>query len=88
MVLGHCVCIMKKLLNAKAICIGIGYFTVNFDNVAGMLDMDWLDAEPSCEQTEHVRLLRFDDPLEIVVSARQGTGVIMKPNRRIEPQGS
>ncbi len=58
---------------------GIGYFTVGIENAGGHLDLDWLDEQPAQNQTEHVRHLQFDAPLEIRVSAKKGAGVVMKP---------
>ncbi|MCU0664384.1 MAG: histidine kinase [Myxococcota bacterium] len=62
---------------------GIGYFTVNFDGVGGYLDMGWLDAREACQESAHVRHLRFDEPLEIVVSGKRGQGAILKPGKRL-----
>ncbi len=62
---------------------GIGYFTVNFDRIGGMLDSDWLDAEPSESETAHVRHLSFPEPLEIVVSGKKGVGAVMKPGHQV-----
>ncbi|MCP4601237.1 MAG: histidine kinase [Proteobacteria bacterium] len=63
--------------------LGIGYCMLNFDNIGGMLDTKWLDAEPSKFETEHVRLFRYPKPLDIFVSGRQGVGVVMKPGRSL-----
>ena len=58
---------------------GIGYFTVNFGGVGGFLDSEWLDSQEAATQTEFVRHLRFDDPIEVIVNGRKGVGTIMKP---------
>lgn len=58
---------------------GIAYLTVNFANEKGVLDCQWLDTIEPEDQTDHVKLLHFSDPLLIVVNGRQGTGVVMKP---------
>jgi len=58
---------------------GIGYFTVNVRDGSGLLDQDWLDAQPAENETGYVRHLSFPDALEIVVDSRSGVGVIMKP---------
>lgn len=58
---------------------GIGYFTVNQGAGNALLDSDWLDAQPAKFETEFVRWLSFDEPMEVVVGARKGIGVIMKP---------
>lgn len=64
---------------------GIGYFTLNFNNHGGFLDSQWLDAETPQTHTPHVKLLRFEEPLNIVTNAKQGQGVVMKPGYVICP---
>ncbi len=60
--------------------LGIGYFTLNFAGEApGSLDMEWLDAIETETETPHLRHLVFNAPLEVMVDARSGVGVIMKP---------
>jgi DNA-binding NarL/FixJ family response regulator len=61
---------------------GIGYFTVNFGEAGGVLDMAWLDEQVAETETEHVRHLTFAPPLDIAVDSRTGVGVIMKTGRR------
>jgi DNA-binding NarL/FixJ family response regulator len=63
--------------------LGIAYFTVNFEEHGGTLDQGWLDACTAERETTHVRHLAFAEPLEIVISARRGQGVVMKPGRSI-----
>ncbi|MCP4680225.1 MAG: histidine kinase [Deltaproteobacteria bacterium] len=63
--------------------LGIGYFTLNFDDDGGILNSDWLDAEPAEFETENIRHLRYPEPLEIVVSGRSGMGVVMKPGSSV-----
>lgn len=58
---------------------GVGYFTVNPDVGDGFVDWSWLAAQPAVTETEFVRHLRFDEPLEITINGRTHTGVIMKP---------
>jgi CheY-like chemotaxis protein len=57
----------------------IGYFTVNPDAGDGFVDWEWLAAQPARAETEFVRHLRFDDPVDIVINGRTHTGVILKP---------
>ncbi len=46
---------------------------------AEFLDWDWLDTQPSTSETEHLRHLRLERPLTIVLDGREGRGVIAKP---------
>ena len=43
------------------------------------LDLAWLDAREAVRETEHLRWLRFDEPLTVVVDGRKGRAVIAKP---------
>ena len=43
------------------------------------LDRAWLDAQPTHRQTEHLRQLRFAEPLTVVLDGRRGRAVIAKP---------
>ena len=57
----------------------IGYFTVNPDAGDGIVDWDWLAAQPAVEETSCVRHLRFDAPAVVKVDGRTNEGVILKP---------
>ncbi len=65
--------------------LGISYFTVNFGGAGGHVDYDWLDALEATEQTEYVRHVTLDDPLEVFVDARLHHGVVLKPGRSLAP---
>jgi hypothetical protein len=54
----------------------IGYFTVNAGE--GMVDWDWL-AEHGEGQQGLVRLLRFEDPVVVMMDGRRSKGIIYKP---------
>ncbi|MFC1573261.1 histidine kinase, partial [Candidatus Eisenbacteria bacterium] len=58
---------------------GIGYFTVGSAEETTSLDRKWLDEQNATATSEHVRHLRFDTPLEIVVDSRTRGGVVLKP---------
>jgi len=59
----------------------IGYFTINPFIKEGSYDVDFLDGIESIYEDDHIRHLRFEKPLEIMVDGRSHKGVIMKPNR-------
>jgi CheY-like chemotaxis protein len=59
----------------------IGYFTVNPDAGEGLVDWEWLAAQPAEEERNCVRHLHFADPLEVVMNGKAGRGVIYKPKR-------
>jgi CheY-like chemotaxis protein len=57
----------------------VGYFTVNPDVGEGRVDWSWLAAQGEVDRSEHVRHLRFERPLTILMDGRSGRGVILKP---------
>jgi hypothetical protein len=57
----------------------IGYFTVNPDIGEGFVDWAWLAAQPAVTETEFVRHLHFDVPLQIAINGRTHTGSVAKP---------
>jgi hypothetical protein len=61
---------------------GIGYFTVHSNDPGGFLNFKWLESCPVEEETEHVRLVRFKEPLDIAVDSRTALGVVMKEGLR------
>ena len=63
--------------------LGIGYLTVNFGRGGGLLDYDWLEAQPAANETDYVRHVQFKEPLEIIMDGRQGLGVVMKAGCRV-----
>jgi CheY-like chemotaxis protein len=58
----------------------IGYLTVNPDAGEGSVDWPWLAEQPALEEEGCVRLLRFSQPLHVVMNSRNSQGVIFKPD--------
>jgi hypothetical protein len=66
---------------------GIAYLHV-YARTHGFLDREWLDSLPAEEQTPWVRLIRLEEPLEILVDGKKKEGVILKrPWRAAEATG-
>jgi hypothetical protein len=61
---------------------GVTCLTVNFEDGGGMVDSEWLDAQPAAGETDHVRHIRFDKPIEVVVDGHTGRGAVLKPGRK------
>jgi CheY-like chemotaxis protein len=57
----------------------VGYFTVNPELGDGFVDWDWLDAQPSLSRADHVRHLRLDAPVLVLMNGRRNEGLILKP---------
>ena len=58
---------------------GVGYFTINPYLHDGGLDEEWLNAQPSEFETEHIRLVSMPKPFIIKMDGRHSKGVILKP---------
>jgi CheY-like chemotaxis protein len=56
----------------------VGYFTVNPERGDGVLDWDWLDAQPELSRAAHVRHLRLEKPILVLVDGRRNEGLILK----------
>ncbi|MFH0883922.1 MAG: PEP/pyruvate-binding domain-containing protein [bacterium] len=59
--------------------LSIGYFTVNPDVGQGNLDWDFLLEQKPAKKMKHVRLLRFDLPLVVMMNGHKNQGIIFKP---------
>jgi len=61
----------------------VGYFTVNPDAGEGLLDWEWLAAQPAVEERGCVRHLHFDEPLQVIMNSKQSRGFIFKPGQQV-----
>ena len=57
----------------------VGYFTVNPETGDGLLDWDWLAAQPALRETGYVRHLHSSEPLIVKINGKRQHGVILKP---------
>ena len=57
---------------------GVGYFTID-DKKGDICDIDYLDNMPAVAETDFVRIVRFDNPLQIGINGKTGLGIIVKP---------
>lgn len=57
----------------------VGYLTVNPDAGEGSVDWQWLAEQTAVEEQGCVRLLRFSEPLRVIMNSRTSQGVIFKP---------
>ena len=56
---------------------GVGYFTVNDFLGDGVYNQAFLNSQPAVEETAHVRHVRFDHPLKIMMDGKKQEGVVM-----------
>ena len=65
---------------------GVGYFTVDSAGGSGMFRKDLLDAMPAVEETEHVRHVRFNSPLRIMMDGKKQEGAVVLPQDSAEQE--
>lgn len=63
---------------------GQGYFTVDPGAGNGFVDIDWLNSQPADEETDFLRVVRFDSPLTIAINGRKARGVVFKHGGMID----
>lgn len=56
---------------------GVGYFTIDENRNDGCFHKATLDAMPTVEETEHVRVVRFEKGLRIMMDGKKGEGVVV-----------
>jgi len=61
----------------------IGYLTVQTGKGEAFIDWDLLDGTPAVAETTHVRHVRFDDPLPVLLDGRQGRAAILRPGEAV-----
>ena len=59
---------------------GVGYFTINTHTGDGLFQKEVLDSMPAVEETPHVRHVRFDKPLKIMMDGKKQKGVVLLPD--------
>jgi len=52
------------------------------------VDWEWLGHHPAAQQLQTVRHVRLERPLHIVMNGKTNRGVILKPGRDTNGQGS
>ena len=58
----------------------VGYFTINTYTGDGLFQKEVLDSMPAVEETPHVRHVRFDKPLKIMMDGKKQKGVVLLPD--------
>ena len=57
----------------------IGYLTINDSTKNNSFDWDWLNSIAVASETEYVRHVRLDKPLNILIDGRNGEAAVFKP---------
>jgi len=58
----------------------IGYLTINSKSKDNILDWAWLNSIEAVSETEYVRHVRLEQPLNVLIDGRIGKAVIFKPD--------
>lgn len=56
---------------------GVGYFTVDANRGEGLFHKEMLDEMKAVEETEHVRVVRFNKPLRIMMDGKKQEGAVV-----------
>jgi CheY-like chemotaxis protein len=59
----------------------IGYFTVNSIDKLGFIDWEWLSQQKAAEETNYIRHLNFDRPINVRINGHKNKGIIIKPEK-------
>ena len=57
----------------------IGYLTINSSSAHNFIDWDWLNSIEAVSETEHVRHVRLEKAMKIMIDGRNGKAVVLKP---------
>ncbi len=57
----------------------VGYLTVNQTSGGGVLDWSWFESLKSDSETEFLRHIRLDEPLDVRIDGRNSCGVAFRP---------
>jgi len=61
------------------ITFAIGYLTINSSSSYNHFDWDWLNSQEAVSETEYLKHVRLDQPMNILIDGRTGKAVIFKP---------
>jgi hypothetical protein len=61
------------------ITFSIAYLTINSSSSNCNLDWDWLNSFEPVSETEYIRHVRLDEPLEVLVDGRIGHALVLRP---------
>jgi CheY-like chemotaxis protein len=63
----------------------VGYFTVNPESGDGSIDWDWLDSLPAVSEAAHVKHIRLQKPIVVLMDGRKNAGLILKEAAELSP---
>lgn len=67
------------------VSLRMGYFHIEKEESdSEFVDWAWLKKAPVFEQTEHVKLVRFKEPIKVIIDGHSCSGVILKPQPKLD----
>ncbi|TGE37722.1 response regulator [Desulfosporosinus fructosivorans] len=60
------------------VSLRMGYFHIKKESDSEFIDWAWLKKAPVFKQTEYVKLVRFEDPIKVIIDGHSCSGVILK----------
>lgn len=61
------------------VSLRMGYFHIEKESGSEFVDWAWLKKVPIFKQTEYVKLVRFENPIRVIIDGHSCSGVILKP---------
>ncbi len=62
----------------------VGYFTINNYLNDGYIDFNFLDAKPAYFENEYIKIVEFDDNINILIDGKHNIGVVKYPINNIQ----
>ena len=59
---------------------GVGYFTLNPQIKDCLYDEDFLDRQEAVQETQFLRVVRFEQPLTVKINGKKSEGIVIKPS--------
>lgn len=59
---------------------GVGYFTLNPQVKDCIYDEDFLNRQEAVQETQFLRVVRFDQPLTVKINGKKSVGIVIKPS--------
>lgn len=59
---------------------GVGYFTLNPQIKDCLYDENFLDRQEAVQETQFLRVVRFEQPLTVKINGKKSEGIVIKPS--------
>ena len=59
---------------------GVGYFTLNPQVKDCIYDEEFLNRQEAVQETQFLRVVRFDQPLTVKINGKKSVGIVIKPS--------